>query len=98
MSRSVFRFHCPCCDKLIEVDTRSGAARAVRAAEAKGGTDLDRLLSAHQQDQKRLDDLFDSAREREAQQQDLLEQQLRKAKEDAKQRPDERPRTPFDLD
>ena len=36
MAKSVFTFPCPCCDKMVEVDTRSGKARAVRADDPEG--------------------------------------------------------------
>lgn len=98
MSKSLFRFPCPCCDRMIEVDTRSGKARAVRADEQKGGTDLDSLLDAHKHDHRRLDDLFTSAKESESKRDEQLERQLRRAKEEAQKDQDERPRNIFDLD
>lgn len=98
MSKSLFRFPCPCCDRMIEVDTRSGKARAVRPDEQKGGTDLDTLLDAHKHDQRRLDDLFSTAKDGEANRDQQLERQLRRAKEEAKKDGDDRPRNIFDLD
>ncbi|MFY9345425.1 MAG: hypothetical protein WAT39_23235 [Planctomycetota bacterium] len=98
MAETVFTFHCPCCNKLIEVDTRSGKARAARPEEAKGGRSLDSLLSAQQQEQQRLADLFSSAKDSEAKKESALEAQLRKAKEEAKKDKDTRPRNIFDLD
>lgn len=98
MAKSLFRFPCPCCDKMIEVDTRSGKARAVQAAERSGGQDLDDLFAAQQNEAERLDDLFSSARETEERQGDELERKLRRAKDEAKKSPDEKPRNPFDLD
>lgn len=98
MADTVFTFHCPCCNKLIEVDTRSGKARAVRPEEAKGGRDLDSLLQAQKRDSERLGDLFSSAKETEKKKGELLDEQLRKAKEEAKKDKDERPRNIFDLD
>lgn len=98
MANNLFTFPCPCCNKLIEVDTRSGKARAVRPEEAKGGRDLDHLLKEQKKDQQRLGDLFSSARDLESRQSDRLEQQLERAKEEAKKDKDERPRNPFDLD
>jgi hypothetical protein len=98
MAETVFTFSCPCCNKRIEVDTRSGKARAVRPEEAKGGRDLDSLLAAAKNDGKRLDDLFSSAKEGVAKQNETLEQQLQRAKEEAKKDKDERPRNIFDLD
>lgn len=98
MAKSVFTFPCPCCDKMVEVDTRSGKARAVRADERRGGQDLDDLLTAHQHESQRLDDLFSSAKDTEERREDELEQKLRRAKDEAKKAPDEQPRNPFDLD
>lgn len=98
MAETVFTFPCPCCNKLIEVDTRSGRARAARPEEAKGVRNLDDLLAAQRRDAKRLGDLFTSAKDLEAQQAERLEQQLRRAKEEAKKDPNDKPRNPFDLD
>ncbi len=100
MADTVFTFACPCCNKLIEVDTRSGKARAARPEEAKGGRDLDSLLKSQKKDEQRLADLFSSAKDSEAKKSELLEQQLRKAKDEAKKDKDkdQRPRNIFDLD
>ncbi len=98
MAETVFTFPCPCCNKLIEVDVRSGKARAVRPEEARGGRNLDKLLDEHKGDGKRLGDLFSSAREQERQRSERLAEQLRRAKEEAKKDKDERPRNPFDLE
>lgn len=98
MVESVFTFSCPCCNKLIEVDVRSGKARAARPEEAKGGRDLDSLLRAQKKDGQRLDDLFSSAKDTEAKRGDALDAQLKKAKEEAKKDKDTRPRNIFDLD
>ena len=98
MAESVFTFSCPCCNKLIEIDTRSGKARAARPEEAKGGRDLDSLLQAQKRDSQRLGDLFSSAKDSVSKQGEQLEQQLRRAKEEAKKDKDERPRNIFDLD
>ena len=98
MAKNLFTFPCPCCNKMIEVDTRSGKARAVRADEQKGGQNLDDLLSAHKQDADRLGDLFSSAKETEKQRDQLLDQQLQRAKQEAKKDKDTLPRNIFDLD
>jgi hypothetical protein len=98
MADTSFTFPCPCCGKLIEVDTRSGKARAVRAEEAKGGRDLDTLLRAHGKEHERLGGLFDSARDDQKRQADQLEAKLRRAKDEAKKDKDTRPRNPFDLE
>lgn len=98
MAESLFTFPCPCCNKLIEVDVRSGKARAVRPEEARGGRNLDKLFDEHKSDGKRLGDLFSSAKELERQRDERLAEQLRRAKEEAKKDKDERPRNPFDLE
>ena len=98
MPKNLFTFPCPCCNKMIEVDTRSGKARAVRANEQKGGQDLDDLLNAHRHDGERLDDLFSSAQSSEQKKDKLLEDQLKRAKDEAKKDKDEKPRNIFDLD
>lgn len=98
MLKDVFTFPCPCCGKLVEVDTRSGRARAARPEEAKGGQSLDRLLEAHQKEGERLSSVFDDARERQAKEQELLADALRRAKEEAKKDKDKKPRNIFDLD
>jgi len=98
MADTVFTFSCPCCSKRIEVDTRSGKARAVRPEEAKGGQSLDSLVASQQQEGKRLDDLFRSAKDGVSKQRELLDEQLRKAKDEAKKDKDTRPRNIFDLD
>ena len=98
MAKHVFTFPCPCCDKMVEVDTRSGKARAVRAEERKGGQDLNDLFAAQKNESERLDDLFSTAKDSQNRQGDELEEKLRRAKEEAKKSPDEKPRNPFDLD
>ena len=98
MAKHVFTFPCPCCDKMVEVDTRSGKARAVRAEERKGGQDLNDLFAAQKNESARLDDLFSTAKDSQNRQGDELEEKLRRAKEEAKKSPDEKPRNPFDLD
>ncbi len=98
MAKDVFLFSCPCCGKQVELDTRSGKARAVKPGEAKGGQDLDSLWAAQKKESQRLDNVFDSARDDHRKQEERLEDMLRKAKEDAKKSPDEKTRRPFDLD
>ncbi len=98
MAETVFTFPCPCCNKLIEVDTRSGKARAARPEEAKGGRDLDQLLKDQNRDKRRLGDLFASAKDLEKGSADRLDDQLKRAKDEAKKDKDDRPRNIFDLD
>ncbi len=98
MAKHLFTFPCPCCDKMVEVDTRSGKARAVRADEGSGGKNLDDLLSAHKHESQRLDDLFSSAQDSEQRGADDREAKLERARDEARKNPDEKPRNPFDLD
>ena len=98
MAETIFTFPCPCCGKLIEVDTRSGKAREARPEEAKGGRDLDQMLKSAGKEQQRLGDLFSSAKDQQARQQEQLAEQLRRAKEEAKKDKDTRPPNIFDLD
>lgn len=98
MKETVFTFPCPCCNRMIEVDTRSGRARAARPEEHKGGRDLEQLLQQQKKEAQRLDDLFSGAKETEAQKADRLEAQLKRAKEEAKKDKDDKPRNIFDLD
>jgi hypothetical protein len=100
MAETIFTFPCPCCSKLIEVDTRSGKARAVRPDEAKGGRDLDQMLKSVGKEQQRLGDLFSSAKDQQKRQSEQLDDQLRRAKDEAKKDKDKDKRPPniFDLD
>lgn len=98
MPKHLFTFPCPCCDKMIEVDTRSGKARAVRASEQSGGKSLDALFDAQKRDSERLDDLFTDAKDSESRRNETLEQQLERARREARQDPDKKPPSIFDLD
>lgn len=98
MAKNLFTFPCPCCNKMVEVDTRSGKARAVRPDEQKSGQTLDDLLEAQRSDSDRLGDMFSSAQDSEKKREDQLEQQLRRAKDEAKKDKDDKPRNIFDLD
>lgn len=98
MPKDVFRFSCPCCGKAIEVETRSGRARAVDPAEKRGGGDLDQLVQKQQQEQQRLDDVFSRAQQQQQKQREHLDQLLQKAREEAKKDKDARPPSPFDLE
>ncbi|MGE3174020.1 MAG: hypothetical protein AB7O97_15445 [Planctomycetota bacterium] len=97
MPKDLHQFACPCCGKQIEVDTRTGRARAAVPGEGKG-QDLDQLLQAQRRDSERLGQVFESARDDQQRQQEQLDQLLRKAKDDARKAPDETLRRPFDLD
>ncbi len=96
MPKNVFQFECPCCGKDVEVDTRSGKARAVDPKE-KRGKDLDTLIGEQSRASERLDSMFDSARRDQEQQGDRLDQMFSDAADKAKD-DDSKPSNPFDLD
>ena len=98
MPKEVFQFPCPCCGKQVEVDTRSGKARAVKPEEAKGVGSLDDLLASHRKEQDRLGGTFEAAKGAQKRANESLEDALRRAKEEAKKDPKDKPRNPFDLD
>jgi hypothetical protein len=99
MLQDVFTFPCPCCGKTVEVNVRSGKARAVRPDEAKGGRDLDSLLAQQKRESERLHDMFDSARDQQAKNIERLTKELDRAKEEAKKDPKrDGPKNVFDLD
>lgn len=98
MPDNVFQFACPCCGKMVEVDTRSGRARAVRPDEAKGGRDLDTLLQSHKGESRRLADVFDDAQRQHKRQNERLDDVLKRAKDEAKKDKDDKPRNIFDLE
>lgn len=97
MAKDIFQFACPCCGKSIEVNTRSGKARAVKPQEAKG-KDLDSLINQHKGESDRLRSKFDEAKNDQASLpsrfDELLSDAARRAKEDG----DSKPRNPFDLE
>ena len=97
MHKDLIHIPCPCCGKQIEVDTRNGRARAVVPGEGKA-SDLDQLLQSQKQQHKRLTDAFDTARQREKDKEQVLDDLLQQAKEEARQNPDEDIRRPFDLE
>lgn len=98
MPKDAFQFPCPCCGKRVEVNVRSGRARAVKPSEAKGGQDLDKLLDRQKQETSRLGDVFADALEQQKSDRDRLDDLLRKAKERAKEDDDERPPGIWDRD
>ena len=98
MPKDIFQFACPCCGKQIEVDVRSGRARAVVPKEAKGRGDLDTLLEQHKTEGQRLDSVFDEAQQRHVKERERLEQLFGKAVDDAAKAKDEKPPNPFDLE
>lgn len=98
MPKDVYSFPCPCCGKSIEINIRSGKARAVRPQDQKGGQDLDQLLASQKREHQRLHDMFDEARRSQADSAAKLDDALQRAKDQARQDPDEKPPSIFDLD
>lgn len=96
MPKDAYQFPCPCCGKRIEVNVRSGRARAVKPDEAKGGQDIDILLEKQKRETGRLGDVFQDALEQQKHDADRLDDLLKKAKEDAKHDEDERPPSIWD--
>lgn len=97
MPKDVFQFSCPCCGKRVEVNVRSGKARAVDPKE-RSGPDLDALIDEQARASERLGSMFDEAKQDQRSQADKLDRLFSEAAEDAKKKPDERPSNPFDLD
>ena len=93
MADPLLKLRCPCCKKPIEVDTRTGRARALSTAE-RG---LDDLIDAHKVESERLGDLFDSAREQHGREGDRLDDLFRKARDETKGDEGKPPR-PIDFD
>ena len=98
MPKEVFQFPCPCCGKMVEVDTRSGKARAVKPEEARSLGNLDDLLASHRRESDRLGGTFEAAKGAQKRAAETLDEALRRAKEEAKKDPKDKPRNPFDLD
>lgn len=95
MPRHLFEIDCPCCGKRIEIDTRSGKARAVRARDSK---DLDRLVDEHRHEDERLRSLFEEAAKDHAHYNERLEDLFKQAAEEAEKHKDEKPPNPFDYE
>lgn len=93
MSRHLIQVRCPCCGRSLEIDTRTGKARAHAAKD--GG--LDALLDQQRNESDRLTELFDGARGAERDRENELDDLFREAKEKSKQDKD-KPRSPFDLE
>ena len=93
MSRHLIQVRCPCCGRSLEVDTRTGKARA----HDQGKAGLDALLDKQKSESERLGELFDGARgaerERSSELDDLFRDAKRKSKDDK-----DKPRGPFDLE
>ncbi len=96
--REVFRFDCPCCGKAVEVNTRSGKARAVKFEESQKGKNFDGLLEDARGDVERLGGLFEEARNLHSGDQQRLEGLFEEAKKKAAKDQDKKPRGPFDME
>ena len=96
MARHLFRFRCPCCDKRVELDTRSGKARAVKVDESKAARDIDKLVSEQKHEGKRLTSIFDQAAGDQIEQKKQMDQMFNEALEETKEDQDEKPPNPFD--
>lgn len=97
MARHLFRFRCPCCDKNVELDTRSGKARPLKADEGRPAPDVDKLLDQQKHEGERLTDVFQQATEDQAKHKHQLDDAFTRAFEDSKD-DKEKPSNPFDLD
>jgi len=98
MLKDVFQFECPCCGKTIEVNTRSGKARAADPKDSKKA-DFDKLVSEQSSASDRLGSMFDDARADQSADAKRLEGLFDRAKEKSKDDdPKGRPSNPFDLD
>ena len=99
MLKDLFSFRCPCCGKSIELDTRSGIARAAKPEEQQSQKDLDKMLADSKKEADRLDSFFKQAKDQQKKNQDRIEGLFGDAIEDAKKDKDKtRPRNPFDLE
>lgn len=99
MLKDLFQFKCPCCGRQIEIDTRSGLARAVRVEDMQGGKDLDAMAEEGKREAARLDAFFHKAKDQQKRQGEHLEKLFGDAIEDVKKDPDKKkPRNPFDME
>lgn len=99
MARHLFRFRCPCCDKNVELDTRSGKARPLKkdATPTADTADIDKLVEKQKHEGERLTDVFQQAASDQATHKKKLEDAFSQAFEEAKE-DKEKPPNPFDLD
>lgn len=93
MTRHLITLSCPCCGRSLEVDTRSGKARA--HGRRDGG--LDDLIDKHRGESERLGGLFEGARDAERSRDTELDDLFRDARDKSKDDKD-KPPSPFDLD
>ena len=97
MARHLFRFRCPCCDKYVELDTRSGKAHPLKADDGKPVADVDKLVDQQKHEGERLTNVFQQAAEDQAKHKHQLDDAFTQAFEDSKD-DKEKPPNPFDLD
>ncbi len=97
MARHLLRFRCPCCDKAVELDTRSGKARALKADDSKPAADMDKLLDQQKREGERLTDVFQEAAEDQTHHKSKLDDAFSQAFDEAKD-DKEKPPNPFDLE
>lgn len=97
MARYLFRFRCPCCNKHVELDTRSGKVRPLKTEDAKPDVDMDKLVAKQKDEGDRLTDVFQQAASDQARHKQSLDDAFNQAFEDAKD-DKEKPPNPFDLD
>ena len=100
MLKDLFQIKCPCCGKPIEIDTRSGIARALKVEDIKGGKDLDTMLQESKREAERLDAFFHQAKDQHKQQEQRLDKMFGEALEEDLKDPNKKkkPRNPFDLE
>lgn len=89
---------CPCCNKRIEIDPRTGKARAVKVEDAKASKDFDAFLADQKVESKRLDSVFGQALDQQKKEKQTLDKLFETAREDAKSNPDDKPLRPYDLE
>lgn len=89
---------CPCCGEPIEINVRTGKARASDLPKSKKAPDLEGLLEATKGEGARLNDLFEDAQSDQSTEKKRREDKFSKAREKAAKDKDKRPRNPFDLE
>jgi hypothetical protein len=94
----IFEFSCPCCGKHIEVNVRTGKARAVRFEESRKGKDLAGLVEDQKHEGTRLSSLFDEAQGDHSRQKERLDDAFREAAKEAEKDKGKRPASPFDME
>ncbi len=98
MARSFITTDCPCCGKRIEINPKTGRARAVQIEDAMGGKGMDDLIDMAKNEGSRLDNLLGRAKDEQSDDAARLEDMFGIAKDKAEDEPNEKPRNPFDLD